>query len=91
MMWKTINKVFNKDQCSTTPRAVMYEGQLVKKQENIAEAFNNHFTSVGPKLADKIKTKVSDDPLKYIDEPTTVPDFEFQSVTADTIKMKSIR
>eukprot|EP00794_Sanderia_malayensis_P004431 gene4431-5023_t len=86
MMWKTINKVLNKDQNSTTPRAVMYEGQLVEKQDKIAEAFNNHFTSVGPKLAEKIETKVSDDPLKYMDKPTTVPDFEFQSVTADTIK-----
>ena len=53
MMWKTINKVLNKDQCS-----VMYQGQLVEKQEKIAEAFNNHFTFVGPKLAEKIKTSI---------------------------------
>ena len=60
-MWKTINKVLNKNQCSTTPRSVMYEGQLVEKQKEIAEAYNNHFTTIGPKLAEKIETKESDD------------------------------
>ena len=53
-MWKTINKVLNKSQCSTTPRSVIYEGQLIEKQKGIAEAFNNHFTTMGPKLAEKL-------------------------------------
>ena len=87
-MWKTINKVLNKNQCSTTPRSVMYEGQLVEKQKEIAEAFNNHFTTIGPKLAEKIETKESDDPLKYlIDEgPSTAPRFEFHPVDPSTIE-----
>ena len=87
-MWKTINKVLNKNQSSTTPRSVMYEGQLVEKQKEIAEAFNNHFTTIGPKLAEKIETKESDDPLKYvIDEgPSTAPRFEFHPVDPSTIE-----
>ena len=87
-MWKTINKVLNKNQCSTTPRSVMYKGQLVEKQKEIAEAFNNHFTTIGPKLAEKIETKESDDPLKYlIDEgPSTAPRFEFHPVDPSTIE-----
>ena len=66
----------------------MYEGQLFGEKKKIAEAFNNHFTTVGPKLAEKIETKESDDPLKYLfDEiPSTVPYFEFHPVTADTIE-----
>ena len=55
-MWKTINKVLNKNQFSTTPRSVMCEGQLVEMQNEIAEAFNNHFTTICPKLAEKIDT-----------------------------------
>ena len=35
----------------------MYEGQLVEKEEGIAEAFNNHFTTIGPKLGQKSKLK----------------------------------
>ena len=54
MMWKTINKVLNKNRCSTTPSCVMYEGQLFEEKKKIAEAFNNHFTTIGPKLAEKI-------------------------------------
>ena len=65
-MWKTINKVLNKSQCSTTPRSVIYEGQLIEKQKGIEEAFNKHFTTIGPKLAEKIVTKESDNPLNQI-------------------------
>ena len=87
-MWKTINKVLNKSQCSTTPRSVMYEGQHIEKQKGIAEAFNNHFITIGPKLAEKIKTKESDNPLKYFanENAPTAPNFEFQPITSDLIK-----
>ena len=32
----------------------------------LAEALNQHFVSVGPKLAEKIKTTPNDNPLKHI-------------------------
>ena len=87
-MWKTINKVLSKNQCSTIPRSVVCEGQLVEKEKEIAEAFNNHSTTIGPKLAAKIETKESDDPLKYvIDEgPSAAPPFEFHLVDPSTIE-----
>ena len=66
----------------------MYEGQSIEKQKGIAEAFNNHFITIGPKLAEKIETKASDNPLKYFtdEDAPTAPNFEFQSVTSDLIK-----
>ena len=78
-MWKTINKVLNKSQCSTTPRSFKNEGQLIEKQKGIAEACNNNFTTIGPKLAEKIVTKESDNPLKYFadKDASTTPNFEF--------------
>ena len=90
-MWKTINKVLNKNQCSTTPRSVMYQGQLVEKEEGIAEALNNHFGTIGLKLAAKFKTKESDGPLKYvIDEgPSAAPSLEFHPVDQNNIEKKS--
>ena len=92
-MWKTINKVLNKNQCSTVPRSVMCEGQLVEKEKEIAEALNNHFTTIGPKLAAKIETKESDDSLKYvIDEgPSTAPPFEFHPVEPSTIEKEIMK
>ncbi|XP_065063027.1 LOW QUALITY PROTEIN: uncharacterized protein LOC135689653 [Rhopilema esculentum] len=88
-MWKTINKVLNKSQCSTTARSVIYEGQLIEKQKGIAEAFNNHFTTIGPKLGENIVTKESDNPLKYFtDEDASITlNFEFQAITSDHIKI----
>ena len=90
-MWKTINKVLNKSQCSITPRSVMYDGQHIENQKGIAVAFNNHFITIGHKLAEKIETKESDNPLKYftIENAPTAPNFEFQPITSDLIKMKS--
>ena len=59
----------------------MFEGQVVEKQNEIAEAFNNVFTIIGPKLTDKIETKESDGLLKYFikNEPFTAPCLKFDS------------
>ena len=65
-MRKTINKGLNKNQHSTTPKFVMFEGQSIEKPNEIAEAFNNHYTTIGQKLADKIESRDSDDPIKYL-------------------------
>ena len=68
--------------------SIMCEGQLIEKQNEIAEAFNNHSSTIGPKLAGKIDTKESDYPLRYlIDEgPSTAPRFEFHPVDPSTIE-----
>ena len=52
------------------------------------EAFNNHFTTIGQKLVEKIEPKESDDPIKYvIDEgPSTALPFEFHQVDQSTIE-----
>ena len=87
-MWKTINKVLNKNQHSTTPKFVMFEGQSIEKPNEIAEAFNNHFATIGPKLADKIENKDSDDPLKYLPNigGSIASCFEFYTIHPNTIE-----
>ena len=88
-MWKVVNKVLNKDHDSLSPLSVTYEGQSIDKSGEIAEAFNNHFVTIGPKLAEKIECEESDDPLKYIDNKGSsadAPRFAFQKVTPDSIK-----
>ena len=54
----------------------------LKSPSQISEAFNKHFTMVGPKLTEKIEIQPSDDPLKYLGDKTggtkfkgTVSDF----------------
>ena len=88
-MWKVVNKVSNKDHESPSPLSVTYEGQSIDKSSEISEAFNNHFVTIGPKLAEKIECEESDDPLKYIDNEGSsadAPRFAFQKVTPDSIK-----
>ena len=87
-MWKTINKVLNKNQHSTTPMFVMFEGQSIEKPNEIGEAFNNHFATIGPKLADKIENKDSDDPLKYLSNigGSIASYFEFYTIHPNTIE-----
>ena len=53
-MWKTLNKVLNKNHTSTTPKSIIFESQLVEKSNEIAEAFAVYFTTIGTELAEKI-------------------------------------
>ncbi len=66
-MWKTINRVLNKDSASKLSiSGLNVNGKIVSEACDMAEASNQHLVSVGPKLAEKIKTAPNDDHLKYI-------------------------
>eukprot|EP00794_Sanderia_malayensis_P020708 gene20708-22740_t len=52
--------------------------QQLKAPPQISEAFNKHFTSVGPKLAEKITSQPIDDPLKYLGSKATGTKFTLQ-------------
>ena len=45
---------------------VEVEGKCLNRERDILEALNQHFVSVGPKLAKKISTKPGDDCLQTI-------------------------
>ena len=65
-MWKTINRVLTKDSVGTSISSLNVNGSVVTGEGELTEALNQHFVSVGPKLAEKIKTSSSDIPLKHI-------------------------
>ena len=52
-MWRTIDKVLSKSQCSTTPISIMYKDQLIEKQKGLVLVVNTHFEWIGPKLSEK--------------------------------------
>ena len=56
-MWKTINKILDKNTNSDIPSSLEFEGKRVTREPDILEAFNHHFTSIGPKLAQKIEVR----------------------------------
>ena len=65
-MWKTINKVLDKNTNSDIPSSLEFEGKRLTREPDILEAFNHHFTSIGPKLAQKIEVRSDDDCLQNI-------------------------
>ena len=86
-MWKTINKVSHKDSNHTvTQNIIFFEGTELKSASQISEAFNKHFTTVGPKLAEKIETQPSDDPLKYLGDKTGGTKFKLQPVNVGYVE-----
>ena len=65
-MWKTINKVLSKCKTSAPLNSVTLNGRAYVRPDEIAEAFNEHFVTVGPKLASKIEAHTDADPMAYV-------------------------
>ena len=65
-MWKAIIKVLGKMENSVKLSSVEVEGKCLNSERDVLEALNQHFISVGPKLAKKIPTKPRDDCLQII-------------------------
>ena len=65
-MWQVINKVLDKTTPSTEISSLEVEGITITKEKDIAEALNNHFTNIGPKLATKLESRLDEDCLKHI-------------------------
>ena len=52
-MWRTINKVLNKDMQSTVLSNINEGGKVLTEDSDILEALNHHFVSVGANLTKK--------------------------------------
>ena len=60
-MRQTVNKVLDRNSSKVSVTCLNYEGKVSTNNSEIVNAFNKHFASVGPKLADEIKTESTDD------------------------------
>ena len=65
-MWKTINRVLDKDVKLTNLSAIESEGKTLTKEYDMLEVLNRHFVSVGSDLAKHIRSNSDDDCLKHI-------------------------
>ena len=65
----------NKDKARTFPSSANFNGEHLKNPNEIAEAFNDHCATKALKLANKIRSKATDDHLQYlsVDSSSTVP------------------
>ena len=65
-MWKTINNVLDRGSAKTSIQCLNVNGCKITEDKQMAEALNQHFVTVGPRLAEELKSKSTDDPLRYI-------------------------
>ena len=58
----------------------------------MANTFNKHFISIGPKLAENIETQICDDPLKYLpnERLPVETSLNFKELFLNSLKMRSI-
>ena len=77
-LWKTLNELTSRTKSGTNPSCIISEEKPVTDQKSIATTLNEYFTSIGTKLADKIKnTFRTRNPSPATDLPYS---FEFEEV-----------
>lgn len=76
--WKTINELLNKQSKCTTITEVIVNCNKVSGDKNIADEFNNFFTTIGPQLAENISPNDLD-PLYCVAPESKV--FEFRNIS----------
>ena len=65
-VWKIINRVLERNSGGKSIPSLNENGKVAIEDGKLAEALNMHFVSVGPKLAENIASKQSDNLFKYI-------------------------
>ena len=82
-MYKTINKVHNKDMQSTELSNINKDGKVLTMDSDTLEALNHHFVSVGTHLDKKITSRPDDDCIKFVVSVNN-------QMTLNTINMKNV-
>ena len=79
--WATLNSILNrKKNKGKLPDYLILDGKEIHEKENIANAFNNYFSNIGPSLASKIPANNSNSFESYLD--TTIKHtFNFNKVS----------
>ena len=64
--WSTINEKLQRKKKKTSSNIFYHDGKILKDKLEIANAFNNYFTSIGPSLANKFEQ--NNNYLKYLND-----------------------
>lgn len=81
--WAFVNRLLNrKADKSSTPSCIETNGQRYTSENEIAECFNEFFTSVGSGLAAKLP-ECGADPLSYLSKYDRINNFDFLEITND--------
>ena len=64
--WSTINEKLQRKKKKTSSNICYHDGKILKDEIEIANTFNNYFTSIGPSLANNFDH--NNNYLKYLDD-----------------------
>ena len=81
--WQTINELLNKKPKTTEVKELDINGQLITDDDEIADAFNQYFSTIGSTLSDKIIGN-GIDPKRFV-TPIEGSLFNFTSITLQEI------
>ena len=84
-MWKTINKVLDKDSKSTSISQLKESDTTIENRQEILETLNKHFVTVGPNLARKIERKQNENPPQFLKRANPQENFKFSMVDQETM------
>ena len=80
--WQAINELLNKKPESTQVTQLNVDDQVITGDGNIADCFNQYFSSIGCKLSDNIQ-KINIDPLAFITPVENL--FHFSYISAHEV------
>ena len=84
-MWKAIDEILHRTSRTTTISEIKDGDTIVTSQNLILEKLNEHFVSVGPKLASKLKIKPGDDKIKYLHTIDADKKFSFEMMSEEAM------
>ena len=85
-MWKTITKVLHKNSHHTVTQNIIFKGTEFKSPLQISEASNKQFTTVGPKLAEKVISQPLDDLLRHLGNEINNAKFKLETVSVGYVE-----
>ena len=84
-IWSTINEIIRKNKKNKSfPESIKIDDKVITDQSEIANYFNNHFTSIGPNLASSIANNNGNDYKRYLTRVIT-SSFTFEQIRPENI------
>ena len=84
--WKIINELTSKNRKATQVTEIDLNGDLINDPNKIADAFNEHFSNIGPKLTDKIG-KGNRSYVDYLSDYNIDASFQLKETDSSTVSI----
>ena len=84
--WQTINELTSRRTNSTTVKELKSNGSIISNSSELSNAFNDHFSTIGPRLANEIPPNDNNNDLSYINNINVNYDkFSFSSTSSSIV------